>query len=297
MLPNFLVVGAAKAGTTSIYKYLEQHPDVYMSPVKEPKFLTSHALKFPHKGPGDPQVDAGIIRDLNSYKALFTDVDGQKAVGEASADNLYYYDIAIPNIKKHLKEVRIIAILRNPVGRAYSAYLHLVRDQREELSFEEALEAEDYRRRDNWEFIWFYKDVGLYYSQIKAYIDAFGRDRVKIYLFENLKADPVALVQDIYRFLGVDDTFVPQIKRYNVSGVPKSKLLHEFLRRPSIVKSVVKHLIPATTRKNLVLELQNRNLKKPEMRPETRKRLIEVYRDDIKRLEKLIGRDLSSWLT
>jgi len=297
VLPNFLVVGAAKAGTTSIYQYLKQHPDVYMSPIKEPKYFSSVCLDLPFKGPGDGGVGLEWALTWDEYLELFAEVKGEKAIGEASADYLYYHDKVIPLIKDRLGNVKIIIILRNPVERAFSAYTYLVRDGRETLSFEEALQAEDDRRRENYSFIWFYKDAGFYYSAVRAYIDAFGKDKVKIYLFEDLKSDAVALMQDIYRFIGVDDTFVPKIQRYNVSGVPKSKFLHNFLRKPSIVKSVAKHLIPERARRNLVLEIQNRNLTKPEMKPETRKRLIGVYRDDIKQLEKLIGRDLSFWVT
>ena len=297
VLPNFLVVGAAKAGTTSIYRYLSQHPEVYMSPIKEPKFFTSTGLKFPHNGPGDSMVDAGIVRDFSSYKALFNDVDNQKAVGEASADNLYYYFIAIPNIYKYIRETRIIIILRNPVERAYSAYLHLVRDGRENLGFKEALEAEDRRKKNNWEFIWFYKDVGYYYSQVKAYLDAFGQDKVRIYFFEQLKSDALGLMQDIYRFIGVRDDFIPQIRRYNVSGIQRSQFINRLLSSPSMFKRIIKRLLPEKAGKDLSLALRRINLKKPEMEPELKELLTESYSDDIRLLGKLVGRDLSHWYT
>ncbi len=295
-LPNFLIVGAAKAGTTSIYQYLKQHPEVYMSSIKEPKYFSSLCLDLPLKGSGDRGIGQEYGLSWYEYLELFANVEEEKTVGEASADNLYYHDRVIPFIKNHLGDIKIIIVLRNPVERAFSAYTHLTRDGRETLSFEEALEVEKTRKQENYSFIWFYQDAGFYYSGVKAYIDAFGKDMIKIYFSQDLSNDAVCLMQDIYGFLGVYSTFVPQIRRYNVSGIPKSQFLQRFLNKPTTVKSLAKRLIPEIVMNNLVLELRNRNLKKPEMLPETRRQLVKVYREDIERLENLIERDLSFWL-
>ncbi len=296
-LPNFLIVGAAKAGTTSLYNYLKEHPEIYMSPVKEPKFITSNFLKFPFKGIGDDKVEKNIIKDFGSYTKLFSKVKDEKAIGEASADTLYFYRDSIYYIKKYLGDVKIIILLRNPIDRAFSAYTHLVRDEREYLSFEDALREEENRRRNNWEFIWYYKDVGFYYNQVKAFIENFSE--VKICLFDDLKKDSLKVVQDIYKFLGVDDSFVPPnigIK-FNVSVVPKSKFLHKFLTQhnffKSAIKPFVKGLIPKSVRRQILINLNQKNLK---MKPETREYLKALYKEDILKLQKLIKRDLSHWL-
>ena len=299
-LPNFLIVGAAKAGTTSLYYYLREHPEIYMSPIKEPKFITSNFLKFPFKGIGDDLVEKNIIKNFESYQKLFLGVKNEKAIGEASADNLYYYKKSINYIKKILGEVKIIIILRNPIDRAFSAYSHLMRDNREFLTFEDALKQEENRKKKNWEFIWYYKDVGFYYNQVKAYLENFSE--VKVYLYDDLKKDPLSLVQDIYRFLEVDDSFIPKSigERFNVSGVPKNKFLHEFLTKPNPVKSAIKPLVklilPKETRQRLLNKLLQKNLKKPEMKPETREYLKGLYREDILKLQDLIKKDLSHWL-
>jgi len=299
-LPNFLIVGAAKAGTTSLYYYLKEHPEIYMSPIKEHKFITSNFLKFPFKGIGDDLVEKNIIKNFESYQKLFLGVKNEKAIGEASADNLYYYKKSINYIKKILGEVKIIIILRNPIDRAFSAYSHLMRDNREFLTFEDALKQEENRKKKNWEFIWYYKDVGFYYNQVKAYLENFSE--VKVYLYDDLKKDPLSLVQDIYRFLEVDDSFIPKSigERFNVSGVPKNKFLHEFLTKPNPVKSAIKPLVklilPKETRQRLLNKLLQKNLKKPEMKPETREYLKGLYREDILKLQDLIKKDLSHWL-
>ena len=166
-LPNFFLVGAAKAGTTAVYAYISQHPEIYLSPLKEPKHLSISANKFPHNGPGDKKVDDGIIKSREEYLNLFKDAENVKVVGESSADYLYFYNSVIPLIKTISPYAKILIMLRNPVDRAYSAYRHMLMDNRENLSFEKALKYEDQRRSRNYEFIWFYKDVGFYYKQVK----------------------------------------------------------------------------------------------------------------------------------
>ncbi len=299
-LPNFLIVGAAKSGTTSLYHYLKQHPDIFMSAVKEPKFITSQFLSLPTNGIGDAEIQKDTVKSYKDYRQLFKLSKGKKAVGEASADNLYYYEKAIPYIKKFLGDPRILIILRDPVERSYSAYMSLVRENREFLSFEDALVQEEYRKRDCWEYIWFYKDVGFYHDQVKAYMENFSK--VKVYIYDDLKRDTTELIKDMYNFLEVDPSFIPDVEiRYNVSGVPKNIFFHRFLTEPNPVKSLAKpflRILFSDRRIAVMVEnLKIRNLSKPEMNPETREHLKGLYRDDIVKLQDLIDRDLSHWLS
>jgi len=298
-LPNFLIVGAAKSGTTSLYYYLKQHPQVYMSQVKEPKFISSQFLIFPFNGIGDKKVEQNIIKSFNEYYNLFKDVNQEKMIGEASADNLYFYNDTIKYIKKYLGNIKIIIILRNPIERAFSAYMHLIHRGREYLSFLEAIKEEKNRRNNNWEFIWYYTDVGFYYYQVKAYLGNFTQ--VKIYPYDDLRKDPPGLIKDIYKFLEIDTSFVPDVSiKYNVTGIPKNKFIHKFLKEPNILKSavkpIVKTLIPKEKRRKIIEKIKMRNLQKPQMKPETREYLKNLYRKDILKLQDLIRRDLSSWL-
>ena len=298
-LPNFLIVGAAKSGTTSLYHYLKQHPEIYMSPVKEPKFITAQFLTFPFKGIGDEKVEQNIIKSYNEYCNLFKGVSKEKIIGEASPDNLYYYEKAITIIIYHFEKTKIIIILRNPIERAFSAYMYFINCNREYLSFEEALKEEERRRNNNWELFWYYKDLGFYYHQVKAYLDNF--DQVKIYLYDDLRKDPLGLIKDMYGFLGVDTSFIPDISiRYNVSGTPKNKFIYKFLKEPNILKTIVKpaakFLIPKDRRREVIEKIKMKNLQKPQMKPETREYLKNLYREDILKLQDLIKRDLSSWL-
>lgn len=301
MPPNFLIVGAAKSGTTALYLYLKQHPEIYMSSIKEPRFLTSQFLKFPHKGPGDTKIDKMVVRDFDKYRELFTGSDQKKAVGECSVDNLYYYNSAISSINRYLNidKIKIIIILRNPVERAYSAYLHLIRANREFLSFEDALEKEYERKNENWRLLWLYKDVGFYYKQVEAYLKNFSQ--IKVYIYDDLKRDTLGLIKDINGFLEVDTSFIPDISvKPNISGVPKNKFIHNFITKEMFFKKIIKLIVgpffPREKQRKLRANLIAKNLGKPIMKPETQKSLKKLYQKDILKLQGLIRKDLSHWL-
>ncbi|PLS83629.1 MAG: sulfotransferase [Actinobacteria bacterium] len=300
-MPNFLVIGAGKAGTTSLYYYLDQHPEVYMSPVKEPKFFALEGGVPDYRGPGDREVWSSgtnrAISDPREYEALFDGVSGEKAIGEASPG--YLCNAGVPGrIKRYVPDVRLVAVLRDPAERAYSAYLHMLRDGREQLGFAEALGEEERRTREGWAPGWQYTREGFYYRNLKRYFELFDRGRIRIYLYEELRADPLGLMREVFGFLGVDEAFVPDISmRHNASGIPKSALLVSLITRRNPLKTVLKPLLPKGLRRRISVGIQNRNLTPaPPLPPEVRKELVELYREDILALQDLIGRDLSKWL-
>ena len=303
MLPNFLIIGAMKAGTTSLCQYLNQHPQVYMSPIKEPNFFALEGSSLDFSGAEGKEkiqrwLEREFVTNIEEYRALFRRVSSEKAVGEASP--MYLYNPVAPSrIKHYIPEAKVIAILRNPVERAYSAFVYMRRDGREPLSvFSEALQAEENRIANNWEWIWHYKNVGFYYSQLKRYFDMFDQDQIKVYLYEDLKADPLHVVEDIFRYLGVDDSFNPDTSsKHNISGVPRNRALSWLLFERNPVKASLRLLLPEGMRRHVSVSLKSRSLlKAPSLTPEVRRELIEVYQDDILKLEGLIGRDLSEWL-
>jgi hypothetical protein len=290
-MPNFLIIGAMKSGTTALYYYLEQHPQIYMSPVKEPNFFCLEGQENP-----DPKA----ISDSETYRRLFKGASGERALGEAS--HCYLYEAkAIECIKSYVPEAKFIAILRNPVDRAYSHFLHMVRNGTEPITdFTHALREDEngsHRKRTPQDYI----GRGFYYVQLKRYFDNFHRDQIRIYLYDDLNSAPIDTLQDAFRFLEVDDSFVPDVSvKRNVSGYPKSQALDELLR-PGPITHALKLYLPAELRWPLSRvhdKIKSRNLVKPPPVPSTvRRRLIEVYREDILKLQELIHRDLSEWLT
>lgn len=295
-LPNFLILGAAKAGTTSLHHYLGQHPDVFMSLLKEPKYFALKDEPLNFQGPSQ-FINHSSVNTFSAYCELFDAVQNEMAIGETSP--LYLYsEKAADGIRETLPDAKLIVILRNPVDRAFSSYTHLLREGFESLSFEQALEAEPQRIRDRWAPLWYYTAKGFYGQQLQRYYDRFPREQLSVYLFEELCADPMAVVQDMFAYIGVDSSFQPDLTKKNVSGVPKNATLQRLLTRDNPLKSIVKLLLPRQFRKNLSSQIQRKNLsEKPVMKPETRAQLLDLYRDDVLKLQILINRDLSLWLS
>jgi len=290
-LPNFLFVGATKAGTTSLYKYLIKHPQIYLNnKVKESNFFVQPKNVL---GNGPRYFAQDSYADtIGEYQTLFQGVDPQihKAVGEVCTTYLHFYEYAIPNIKKYLKDPKIIIILRNPIDRAYSHHLHNIRDGDEDLSFKEALEAEDRRIEENLWLSFRLKTLGYYFEPVKAYLKNFSQ--VKVYIFEeDLVGKELQLLDRITSFLDVDDYKFGDIKKYNQSGEPKIQLLNKIFNENNLLKSVTRKILG----ENLYEYLRNKNIKKKDMDPKTRKELLQIYIPEIKKLEKILNRDLSIW--
>ena len=298
-LPTFLIIGAAKAGTTALYQYLDEHPRVYMSPQKETNFFALEGEKPAFSGPpGQPvQINHRAITRIEDYGAQFRGRSTETAIGEASP--FYLYSPKAPGrIKSRLQHAKLIAILRNPADRAYSALTMMRLNRREPIaSFEAALRAEEARIAGGWEFIWHYKQQGFYYPQLKRYYDLFDERQLRIYLTEDLSASPMKILRDIFHFLEVDALFVPDIsQRHQLSGVPKSKLFHRILTDDFPLRSTFRNYLPQKFRKRLKNRLISGNLARAPMAPATRRRLLNLYEEDILRTQELTGRNLSRWL-
>jgi len=299
IMPNFIVIGAAKSGTSSLHNYLSEHPEIYMSKNKEPNFFAYEGWQPDYCGSGDAEAPTNVktVPYLKDYQALFDGVTKEKAIGESSPCYLYMPE-APTRIKRYIPEAKLIAILRHPVDRAYSRYSHFCRNGRETLDFSEALKEEDNRRKNHWAPGWRYLDFGFYSIQIQRYLDRFDREQIQIYLYEDLKSDPKHMIKNIFQFLGVDDTFQPNLSvKYNQSNIPKNRIFHGFISEKNFLKSMIRPLIPAKIRKPMAAKAYRKNLSrlKP-LSPELRQELIPIFREDILKLQDLIGRDLSHWL-
>lgn len=284
--PDFFIVGAAKSGTSSLYNYLIQHPAIFMPELKEPHFFYSTASA------GAPVLGQ---KDLEKYLRLFKGVPDDIQAGEASTSYLYLKN-APQEIKRIQANAKIIMILRDPVERAYSQYWNHAREGLETLSFEEALRAEAQRRQKNWWYGLLYVETGRYAEQVSRYLDVFGRDSVQIHLFEDLSQDAEGVCRKTFSFLGVDpDTPINTEKVYNRSGPAKSKLLSRLLGARG-VRETARRALPATWRRRFGEWMRESNRKPtPKMSPKIESSLREAFRDDIIRLEGLIGRDLRRW--
>jgi len=294
MLPNFLIAGATRSGTTSLYYYLKQHPEIGFPSLKEPRYFSSLNLELPQRGPGDETVDRKLILNFEEYKRLFEPLKKFKMVGEASSEYLTDANFTAGKIREIIGDIPIIVILRNPVQRAYSAYNNLRRDGRETETFRRALELEEARRSDNWDVMWAYKYVGLYCEQVKKYMETFSR--VKVLIFEEFVLDPGKHLGDLFEFLGVQkDVQIDTGTAYSYSGVPKNRLVAAISGRQQrvsyLLRAIALKLIPRR-----YLEMVSTHLfSKDEMPEDIERYLYEYYEKDVAALECLLGRDLIAW--
>lgn len=302
-LPNFIIIGAGKSGTTALYEYLASHPEVYVSPVKETNFFALEGEQL-IDGKDDPEQMHHYpwsITDWESYQQLFANVNGEKAIGEVSPMYLYSPEAA-KKIKDRLPNVKIIAILREPVDRLHSRYMHLARENREPTAtFEEALD-----RTSIW---WKRNDLireGFYYTHLQQYYQLFDPAQIRVYFYDDFRKDPISLVQDLFSFIGVDPTFLPDLSaEFNVSGRIKNKSLDKWIGQDSLLKKGLERTVPSlmtSVKKNqrlrkFINQLRKKNLQKEPLKKETRRALIDqVYKTEIEDLQKLLQRDLSHWL-
>jgi len=296
-LPNFLIVGAAKSGTSSLHQYLIQHPDVFMSTfnkegvsVKEPLFLIkSKVEKRLHFG----------IWNWDEYKSLFEDVKQEKAIGESTVFYLYYYKEAIKNIKLRLgNDVKIIILLRNPVDRAFSAFQHVSKSVKESLSFEEALNQEENRLEKDLTLtpMVMYKDMGLYYNMVKAYKEEF--ENVHLIFYEDFRDKTDEVLKDVFDFLEVNVKIkINSSTRHNVGGKRwKNQKMKNLFQKDNILKSIYLKFMPDIIKGKVKEKLVKLSTNKvTSMNKKTKEHLESFFKDDINKLSELIGMDLKHW--
>ena len=291
-LPNFLIIGANKAGTTSLYRYLEQHPEVYISPVKEPSYFAPIMHESHYKGPHPLTV----TRTLDEYKGLFDGVASETAIGESSTIYLTNED-APALIRKTIPEARLVAILRNPVDRAFSDYgMHLDWDD-ENLTFAEAIASEldglvaglSWHRR--------YVEYGFYGEALMRHLRFVPREQIRVYLYDDLRNDSASLMRDLFAFVGVSPSFTPETgTRHNITRRPPRFRTLDRVLRSGPVRATVERALSGATVGRVKDYVRRKNRVRPDFPSEVRQRLIDVYRDDVALVEQIIDRDLSSWL-
>jgi len=290
-LPDFIVVGAAKAGTTALYWYLADHPQVFMSRVKETNYFAYGLDEGGHLLYGDPELHHFPIRTIDAYERSFEGAGDARAVGEASPIYLECPQSA-GRIRDTIPDARIICGLRDPVDRAYSDYLMYLRSRGRRLDpARELTPSAAWARPDS-----HWMQISMYHEALRRYFDVFPRERIFVFLFDDLKADQAGLIRDLYRFLGADDGFVPDFGTpHNVGGMPASMLLERVLTNDPL-RRAVDPWIPKRAA-DWARRTRTRNLRRaPRLPNELANELRERFRDDISNTAELIGRDLSLWL-
>ncbi|MFP8487473.1 sulfotransferase family protein [Gracilimonas sp. Q87] len=285
--PNLFIVGAPKAGTTSLYNYLEEHPEVFMCDLKETNYFSYKEIKNQ-----DLFYNEEKVNNIDDYLALFKSIKQEKIIGEASVSYLFYEDVP-GRLFDFNSQSKIIIVLRNPIDRGFSHYLMDSRLGLVDHSYDDIVDKNIEDKRGEL-YYQQYVELGLYHNQVKRYLDIFGHEQVKIILFEELVDDIAIVVKDLFRFLEVDSNFEPQLsKKYNTFKEPKNKLIDTLYKIKSIRKSLSSFL--PETMKSLLLSSVFEKGQKPRLQVNTKDKLISIYRDDVISLEKLLNKDLKDW--
>jgi hypothetical protein len=288
-VPDFLIVGAAKSGTTSLSHYLSEHPAIE---------IVSNRLEYFGEF-SNPSI--GRLAE-EEYLHYFSEIPQQIRAGEKSVSYLYS-ELAPIQINKMNPDMKIIMILRDPTERAYSDFWNQRRKRVEKLSFEEALSVEAERLRNNARFELHYLNYGLYSEKVKRYIEMFGKENIGIFLFEDLNISPSWVCRECFKLLGVNEEFTPaKFNIYCAGGEDKfhpiAGFLYFFARRSWAV-SLVRRFIPKRVKVGITSWMNNSSMKLgyPKMNFETEEKVREFFYEDVKVLESIIDRDLSSWLS
>ncbi|MCU1266145.1 MAG: hypothetical protein JWM21_2463 [Acidobacteria bacterium] len=292
--PDFFLVGAPKCGTTAMYQFLSQHPDIFLPENKEVHFFGTD-LYSPH-----------YSRDLEKYLGLFAGATNQKRVGEGSVWYLYS-KVASSEIKEFCPGAAILIMLRNPVDMIYSLHGHRLYINSEDIEdFATALEAEEERRRglrlpaNPYPIAGlYYREVGKYAEQVQRYFACFGREQVKVLLYDDFKADPAGVCREVFSFLGVSPAFPLEISVINASKKIRSRALASFLDPPPpLARKVARALTTPEMRHKLFRTVQGMNTEhrpRQPLPPDLKRRLLKGFAPDVQRLSELLGRDLSHW--
>jgi hypothetical protein len=290
-------VGTARAGTTSLHYYLKQHPQIFLPDQKEPCYYCFAGEKPDYRR----GKFAFTVTNGADYSRLFKAAPADSVKGEISTPYLYLYEKTIANIRRlHADHARlkIIIILRNPADRAYSQYLWKLRDGREELSFEEALHQEKKRMLQNYSFDYFYAHRGLYYNQVKAWMDAFPQ--VKIFLHDEFKSNLHETLNSLCIFLGVDAGFEFERRDdMNASRMPRFASLGRIITMESKAKYKMLNVLPDSIRITIKEQFMRWNSSKnqlPAMSSYAKEYLANYYFSDLQKLQQLTGLNLSAWI-
>ena len=265
--PDFFIVGAAKAGTTSLYNYLKLHTDVYFSPIKEPHHFSMDISLDEMRGDFKKNVQTDIsdylktslgsprhgafVRNREHYHQLFSLAKNEKRVGESSVSYLFS-TVAARQIKAYNPDARVIIILREPVERAFSHYLMDLRIGYETADFVEAVNADYTKERRGWGQSHLYVELGIYYEQVKRYLEVFDPAKIKIILHDDFKVAPEKLLSEVFAFLDIPDMTAELdfSVRHNKAELPKSRVLQRIEKMP-FVQKILADYIPGPLRRKL----------------------------------------------
>lgn len=299
--PDFLIIGAPKAGTTALHAGLSRHPDVFTTTPKEPKyFLCDEAPPPAWRGPGDAHSQQEWIWRRKDYERLFEDAGPTTMRGESTPFYLWSRG-AHRRIAGALPDVKLIAVVRDPIDRAYSNWMHLWSDGLEPVSdFEETFDLQQARIEAGWAPFWRYVELGLYGEQLAHLYTYVDPQRVLVLRYRQIVDRPADAVDRVCRFLGIREGLVDRIPRDNSRNfvVPgwRPRTLGPLIRAGAWAGQFAPPQVWRAASRPMVSRLSGREMTRPEISPQAHSRLVRHFSDDVHRLSEITGEDFSDWL-
>ncbi|MEV0900616.1 sulfotransferase [Actinoplanes sp. NPDC049802] len=301
-LPDFLIAGVPKAGTTALHAALAGHPQLFLPQVKEPKHFLSDGPPPTSGGPGDVQTYQEHVWRRTDYEKLFDAAPPGSRKGEATP--FYLYDLkAHDRIRALVPDVRLILLLRDPVDRAHSNWTHLwVAGLEEEADFLAACRAEESRRAAGWADFWHYIELGRYGRRLEHLYQRFSRDQVLLLRYRDLKDRPAETLDRVCSFLGVRTGVLTVIPRENVNRhYVEDNRVNRVLRNMLRAGGNFGHRFPVplrlAARGPLLTLLHRKRGNRPGTTPEERAALLPYFADDIALLQDVTGERYDDWLS
>jgi hypothetical protein len=299
--PDFIVIGGQRCGTTALFAALRQHPEIFMPSHKEPRYFAFVDQPVLFVGPGAEHFRQGVVSDRADYQAMFAPAAPSQRCGEASPVYLSAAQSSASAVAMHqlVPDVRLIAILRQPAARTYSAYWHHRRLGIEPLTdFRAALAAEASRRDAGWLPGFQYRANSRYAVNLRPFLSLFPRHQLCIVLYESWRQTPAAVLRQILGFIGVSDRELPTVESgINRATAPRNSSLALWLDRSHTHKQWGSRLLPKIWRDRIVGWVRRANVTNPPPLPlDLHAELTASFRDDILELQGLLGCDLSHWL-
>ena len=298
--PNFLVVGAARCGTTALVEGLRSHPQVFVTDPKEPHYFAFHGTRPAFAGPGDAHtVNRVAVTDRDAYLALYPPKGDYVAMGDGSVSTMYYYERALPEVLAVNPEMRLVVLLRDPVARAYSNHQYMrARGFEPCEDFLAAVADEGRRRAENWHHMWHYTELSKYADAVQALQQAVPAEQLGIWFYEDLDRAYTQTLLEVCRFLGLSPVAGTgeDVPRVNISGAPRIQNLQRVLwwaTRHERVRSTVK----AATTYRFRERIRHVALRQEGIPAGVRARLLPMFEDDLARLRELLPGETPAWLS
>lgn len=294
--PDFLILGAAKSGTTALWRALASHPGVFMSAVKEPGFFAYCNERPGFRCPGSKDVLDTLVFREEEYKALFARCPRTSIAGEASPIYLAHPQ-APANAARHVPGAKLVCILRDPAERAFSHWVYYRQKGIEKFGcFEEALAHEPDRLRKGWRLGWGYRELGRYGQHLDRWLTFFPRESLLVIFHEDLCAQPEQTMGRILSHIGVSGGGDLHVPTSNPSFAPRSGRLQSVIMGDNPFRRFARRRLPLWARDAIMWPMLKLNLRrKPALDPAVKARLSEGFEAEIRRVEEITGRDLASW--